>query len=262
MKQSSLLLFISTIVLLFLACSSNELKKQNGIQLNPTNQSDKEIDPKEKLIAQFRTRPTDVLLTGHPEHRLVTIYKINYNRRTKHFYTGENRFHRTYSTIYYEDRYEERYNNFMPGIEVVYGYNMMNMSHYHFGTKEQRNLFEEPVLINNFYYPSYRVDSLDNQPLLRDYYMVSVYDEDTNQDSLINRKDLRRFYHFDLEGVTKTALVPTNYSVMSSEYDWENDFMFVFAKLDENENGKSEEEEPIHVFWLDLKVPKAAERLY
>ncbi|MEM9887809.1 MAG: hypothetical protein AAF849_18080 [Bacteroidota bacterium] len=51
-------------------------------------------------------------------------------------------------------------------------------------------------------------------------------------------KDLRRFYHFDLEVSKKTDLIPKNYSVMSSEFDPENDFMYVFARMDESKKGE------------------------
>ncbi len=59
--------------------------------------------------------------------------------------------------------------------------------------------------------------------------MVSVYDDDSNKDGFINVKDLRKFYYFDIEGKNKKNLIPANYSVMSSEYDSANDFMYVFA---------------------------------
>ena len=48
-------------------------------------------------------------------------------------------------------------------------------------------------------------------------------------------------------------LIPFNYSVMSSEYDPDNDFMQVFERLDENKNGQMEYEESTHIFWIDLK---------
>ena len=43
---------------------------------------------------------------------------------------------------------------------------------------------------------------------------------------------------------------------MSSEYDPENDFMYVFARIDRNENGEMEYEEEAHIFWIDSKNPK------
>ena len=49
---------------------------------------------------------------------------------------------------------------------------------------------------------------------------------------------------------------------MSSEYDSDNDFMYVFAKFDQNENGQMELQEPTHIFWIDLKSPENNEILY
>lgn len=261
------IIFISFVFITILtSCHNNELKKQNGVSIEEIESVELGEGDTTSLKVEFRTRPRSVLMTGHPNHRLVTIYKINYNPRTESYYTGTNNFLRDYA-YRYDDGYgseeiSKTYQYFMPGIEAVNGYNMMNVSHYNFETKQQNNLFEQPVLVNTLYYPCLLQDSLQGQPITRDYYMVSVYDEDTNQDSLINRNDLRRLYHFDLEGKNKSSLVPANYSVMSSEYDAENDVMYVYAKLDENNNGKREEREPIHIFWFDLKAPKMGERLY
>jgi len=56
--------------------------------------------------------------------------------------------------------------------------------------------------------------------------------------ALFNIKDLRRLYLFNINGERKKALIPEEYSVFKSEYDSDNDFMFVFAQLDSNSNGK------------------------
>jgi hypothetical protein len=85
--------------------------------------------------------------------------------------------------------------------------------------------------------------------------MVSVYDEDSNGDGFINVKDLRRFYCFDIEGGNQRSLIPKNYSVLSSEYDSPNDFMYIFARDDKNGNGQMEQDEPTDIFWIDLKNP-------
>jgi hypothetical protein len=83
--------------------------------------------------------------------------------------------------------------------------------------------------------------------------LVSVYDEDTNKDTLINKKDLRRFYHFDAKVSVKTQIIPPNYSVIRSQYDSKNDLMYIFASLDEIKNGTQEKTESIHIFWFSLK---------
>jgi hypothetical protein len=91
--------------------------------------------------------------------------------------------------------------------------------------------------------------------------MVSVYNDDTNKDGFINIRDLRRLYLIDINGDKQKALIPENYSVVKSEYDSDNDFMFVFAQLDCNGNGKTDETEPTHIFWVDLKDPARTGRL-
>lgn len=40
------------------------------------------------------------------------------------------------------------------------------------------------------------------------------------------------------------------------------DVMYLFAKHDSNKNGTGEKEEPLHVFWIDLKASAKAKRLY
>lgn len=83
--------------------------------------------------------------------------------------------------------------------------------------------------------------------MTRNYYLVSVYNEDNNKDSLITRTDLRYFYHFDLEVQTKTLLIAKEYSVLYSDYDYKNDMIFIYARLDENGNSYAEVEEPMHI---------------
>ena len=89
----------------------------------------------------------------------------------------------------------------------------------------------------------------------RNFFLVSVYNDDTNKDNFINLKDLRRFYLFNKNGEYLSKIVPENYSVYKSEYDSENDFMFIFARCDKNLNGQIDDNEPINIFWIDLKDP-------
>jgi hypothetical protein len=60
----------------------------------------------------------------------------------------------------------------------------------------------------------------------------------------------------------KKPIIPIDYSVYKSEYDPANDFMYIFAKLDENKNGKLDELEPIHIYWVDLKNPERTGKQY
>jgi len=256
-------ILINLIVIAFLiSCSGNKLAKKGFSVNNETETDDNtKIDGISQDTIKLETRPSSVLLTGNTLYRLTTVYKINYNKKKNTTFIGTNYFHSNYTTIGRTNGNQWN-NNFMPGLEAVYGYNMVNISLYDIETKKQKNFFKEPVLIKTLYYPSFSSDTLNYRPVKRNYYMVSVYDEDTNNDGFINVKDLRRFYYFDINAENKKLLIPKKYSVFSSEYDPANDFMYVFAQLDKNENGKRDEGEDIHVFWIDLKNPKNTGKMY
>jgi len=123
-------------------------------------------------------------------------------------------------------------------------------------------IFPKPVLVRTLYYPAFSKDTLNYSPVVRNYYLISAYDQDTNKDGFINIKDLRRFYYFSLDASQKQLLVPANYTVYKSEYDPANDYMYVLAQLDENNNGNIEEKEPVQIFWINLKDPMQAGKLY
>jgi len=203
-----------------------------------------------KQVASF---PNKVILTGLNDHRLVSVYKSTASRGNVTDYKYD------YDS---DESGDETSQHFMPGIDILFGYNLLNIAHYDFKSEKGNFLFNHPVLVKTVYYPSLEQDSLDKLPVNRDFYLVSVYDEDTNKDTLINKKDLRRFYHFDAGGRVRTAIVPSNYSVLRSQYDPKNDVMYVFARLDENKNGTQEKSEPVHVFWFSLKAPGEAKLLY
>jgi hypothetical protein len=206
---------------------------------------------------QIATSPNSVIITGLPDHRLVTVYKSKDEKmtieRTSDYYNNSND---------YDGNENERARNFMPGVDILYGYNLLNIAHFDLKTEKLNFLFNHPVLIKTLYYPSFRQDSINKKPVNRNYYLVSVYDEDTNKDSLINRKDLRRFYYFDASNSASIQLVPADYSVFRSQYDSQNDIMYLFAKQDTNKNGTGDKMEPVHVFWFSLKAPQQAKRLY
>ncbi len=249
------------LVLIFLAaalvqsCSESKMDRK-GFQVNEISEN----EDGEKVVGlqidslQFETRPMGVLMTKNRVHRLTPIYKVNYNKETGKPFTGSNHFHGKWER---ESNDGNNWNNhIMPGFEALYGYNLVNISHYNNVEHSQNEFFEKPVLLRTVYYPAFSKDTLNKMPVERDYYMISVYDEDSNKDGFINVKDLRRFYLYDIGGNLRMPLIPKNYSVMSSEYDSDNDFMYVFAKLDKNSNGQMEEMEPIHIFWIDLKSPE------
>lgn len=261
MKRILSILFLA---ILLQSCNSDNKLEKKGFQVSEIS----EDEQGEKIVGlpidslKLETQPRNVLITKNPNHRLVPIFKVNYihhkNKKTE-FFVGSVGFHRTWD---YE--YEERKskggnnwnNNIIPGFSAAYGYNFVNVSHYNYSEKNQNEFFEKPVLIKTLYYPAFSKDTLNYQPVKRDFYMISVYDEDTNKDGFLNFKDLRRLYFFDINGKSQKALIPKNYSVMSSEYDSDNDFMYIFAKFDKNGNGQMEQEEPTHIFWIDLKNPE------
>ena len=251
-----------TCILLITSCSKNKLEDK-GFQVGPTpeNEENDQASGINSDSLKFNTRPGSVLLTGIPNIRLTTIYKVNINKRDNTTFIGSNNFYYLYEE--YEVNDGNNWNdNLIPGLEAVYGYNIVNISHYDIKEQKQKNLFENPVLVKTLYYPTFSKDTLNNNPANRNYIMVSVYDDDTNKDGFINQNDLRRFYLFNINGEKQMALIPENYSVIKSEYDSDNDFMYVFAKLDANNNGQQDESEPIHIYWIDLKDPSKTGRQY
>ena len=261
MKRFWTIIIILAIVV-FAGCTSNKLEEK-GFSVSPVVEGDQEdkTDGIAKDSLVFQTRPSAVLLTGIPQYRLTTIYKVNYRKKDKTPFIGENYYHSNYTHLGRTNGNQWNY-NYMPGLEAVSGYNMVNVSHYDIKNRKQKNFFKKPVLIKTLYHPSFSRDTLNYEPVMRNYYMVSVYDQDTNEDGFINVKDLRRFYYFDINAENKTALIPENYGVMRSEYDPANDFMYVYAQLDENKNGRHDYNEALHIFWVDLKNPLNTGRQY
>lgn len=261
MKKHSIFTALLAILLSFVACSNNNLEEK-GFAVSPEEEGN--AGTIENNVTQdtgaFETKPSNILLTGMPQYRLATIYKVNYDKDNKPF-IGSNSYHSTYSSISYADGNQWN-NNYLPGFEVLSGYNMVNIGHYNIETSAQKNFFEKPVLVKTLYFPSFSNDTLNYQPVSRNFYMLSVYDEDTNKDGKISMKDLRRFYYFDKEAENKTALVPENYSVYKSEYDPANDYFYLFAYLDENKNGQHDQSEPTHIYWIDLKNPQKRGRIF
>lgn len=248
------------VLLIFNSCSDNAKSYEKGFSVESYDTETVEQEGVQLKTTNFETKPSSVVLTGMKNVRLSTIYKVNYNLKDSSTFIGDN-----YEHYEYYEEYSKGNNwngNFMPGISALYGFNLVNVSLFDFETKQAKNLFENHVLIKTLYYPSLSQDTLNYTLVNRDFLMVSVYNEDTNKDGFINLKDLRRFYWFDKNGEREAPLVPENYSVLKSEYDSGNDFMYVFAMLDENGNGARNENEDIHIFWIDLKNPALRGRVY
>jgi len=250
-------LFISLI-----SCSSkNEAAKEE--QINIRDQVKIELIDSTSInsikgnlsLKQISTVPINIILTGLKEHRLVTVYKSRVVNEKKDTYSYSSR-------NYNESGESEIQEHFMPGIDLVYGYNLLNIAHYDLTTEKLNFLFDHPVLVKSLYYPSFVQDSVNKKPINRNYYLVSVYDADTNADTLINKNDLRRLFYFNTNCNEKIQLIPPAYSVVRSKYDPMNDVVYIFAHQDANGNGKIEREEPLHIFWFSLKQPTEAKRLY
>lgn len=252
MKFSTALLIGGIVCTFFSGCEQEkELNKGFEVSFEESDAPDDSNEPKLHL-AHFDTRPGPIINTAHNSHRITPVFKVNHDKKGRPF-IGSIAYHKNYRN-YYRD-YNNDPGHFMPGLEACYGFNLTNFSHHNLDSLNQHFFFDQPVLIKTFYYPALITDSINDQPILRDYYLISAYDQDSNTDSLINWKDLRHFYHFDLQGETKTPLVPLDYSVMNCRFDEKNDYMYVYAQKDVNGNGTRDPEEAIHVFWVDLKNP-------
>lgn len=249
-------------LLALMSCGGDKLEKKgfSVASVESTEQSTSNHQGIHKDSLKLETRPGSVLLTGMPEYRLTTIYKVNYNKDKKSF-IGSNSYHSTYNEASQSAGNQWNY-HYMPGFEALSGYNLINVSHYDVNTNKQKTFFEKPVLVRTLYYPSFAQDTLNYQPVKRNFFMLSVYDEDTNKDGRVDMRDLRRFYYFDKMGNNKRALIPANYSALKSEYDAANDYFYIFAYQDDNNNGQQDQQEPHHIFWVDLKNPERNGRLY
>ncbi|MBI1268120.1 MAG: hypothetical protein GC193_11900 [Cryomorphaceae bacterium] len=254
MKHIQFALFLSLFTSL-ISCKQEQLENK-GFQVSPTTE-DTEQENDNGLNGdslKFDTQPSEVLLTGIARVRLASIYKVNVKKSDGQTFIGSNNYHYAYNDVGDYEIDDWNY-HLIPGMEAVYGYNFVNVAHFNFADGQQKHFFEEPVLIRTLYYPSFQLDSLAGAPVVRNYFMVSVYDQDTNNDHFINLRDLRRFYLIDSNGENKTAIVPEDYSIFKSEYDPQNDKLFVFARHDSNSNGQIDISEPISIFWVDLKDP-------
>lgn len=260
------LLFLALACLLLVSCKDDLQKKPE--QLTASEFSNPEDSLKYALrentsFSQINSSVNSVVLTGLDSIRLVNIYKLRPE-------TDRN-INREEGTTYYPKSVDENGNfiknaeddfaYFMPGMDVISGYNLINVGHYDLASAKLSYFFKKPVLVRNLYFPGVKKDSLRGQPISRDFFLASVYDEDTNNDMLINKKDLRRMYHFDKNNKAQTALLPAHYSAVRSTYDYKTDVMYIYARFDANKNGSAEKKEPISIFWVDLKKPNLARKM-
>lgn len=261
--QSFSRIMLGTLMLICIltSCKPRKVQKEEQISIHTDAPSgDSVLNSIEGNVSftQIPTSPNSVLLTGLADHRLVTIYKSKKNKDVQ----PDESYSYSKNSYDYDGNETGHEEHFMPGLDILYGYFLLNIAHYDMKTGKLNFLLNHPALIKTLYYPSFEQDSLNKKPINRNFYLMSVYDEDTNKDTLINRKDLRRFYYFDAGGSIKIQLVPADYSVFRSQYDSGNDAMYLFAKQDTNKNGTGDPKEPVHIFWINLKDPTHAKRLY
>lgn len=244
------LLFFIPILFLFSCDTDKKLEKGFAVydslsgrgEENPLGFSD---------TIPFEAKAGNVLITQENNIRLNSIFLVNINTEKETRFTGSNSFY--YS---YDNANQNKLNNwnghFLPGFTTTNGYNMVNVAHFNFTDAKQKYLFQNPVLIRNLYYPSPEMDTLNGKPVTRQFIMVTAHNEDTNKDKQIDIHDLRRLFLYTLDGNALPVFIPNNYSIQSSQYDSKNDYVYFFARLDSNNNGKIEESEENHIFWLDL----------
>lgn len=248
----------------FLSCGEKDEKKMEGLtyEEQQVTMSDS-IGNSLKRGEQLTTSSNTVLLTGIDHVRLIPTYKVRPKTDRSIEYDEGTTYQRLYTTD--EDGRkvleEDDFAYFMPGMDIVYGYNMVNLGHYDIATGKLTHFFDKPALIRTVYFPGVKPDSLFKQRVTRNYFLVSAYDEDTNRDSLVNRKDMRKLYHFDEINSKKTPLIPNGFSPIRSTYDYKNDIMYIYARYDSNKNGTPERKEPINIFYIKLNEPTIVRRM-
>lgn len=254
--------FIGLFVFSVASCADEKIKEK-GFDVEEIVENKTNSNGLSKDSLKFRTQPSKILTTANADHVLMTLFKINHKTDTTQTFVGSNEFHQNFQDSYKMDAYGNNWNgNIVAGFQAVYGYKMVNVAHYNFKLQKQNTFFEKPVLIKTLYFPSNTKDTLNFKPISRNFYLVSCYDEDTNKDKKINFNDLRRIYYFDINGANKTCLIPRNYAVVGSDYDSVNDFLYVYTKFDKNNNGLIEGLENLHMFYIDLKNPLVAVKMY
>ncbi len=243
------------LVTLLASCSDSEtITKGFPIDPESSESEDATISGLKGDAAQLESRPGKVLLTAFPNLRVVAEFKVNYTKDSVP-YIGSNEYHYSYHD-HEENSGNDWHHHFMPGFDLVYGFNMINMWVTDTSGNQQRRVFSKPTLIKNIYLPSLLSDTLNFQAVKRNYYFVSAYSRDTNKDGYIDLKDLRNLYLISLDGTQIKALLPDDYGVIGSRYDRILDRMYVYTHRDSNGDGQRNAKELISIYWIDLKNPE------
>ena len=269
MKSPFLLLTITLLAALLLSCDPPVTTSpgERAENLSEHKKGKATEMPRHGFLSDsldFPRRARNVLLTANPRYRLVPIFRMNEQRnyRGEKFYTaGSIDTHTGYQPN--ERLPGNNWNgHFLPGLEVAYGFNLVNVAVHTTGSENARDLFPQPALLQTLYYPAYRPDTLNGRPVLRDYYLVSAYPEDTNADGRVDTRDLRQLFRFDLDGGNGQSLLPPDYSVLSGTYDPANDHYYVYAQRNEQGDGSMNMLEPVTIFAVDLATGRLGASVY
>ena len=247
------------IVIALFSCNQEKNTKEQSISLSETNVS---FDTSNGIgssnnFSQLNTSPNDLILTGIDKIRLLPIYKIPQSQDKNILYEQ--------GTSYDSEKEflnEDDFRYYMPGIDIIRGYNLVNIGHYNIDKGQLTYFFKKPVLVRTLYFPGVLKDSINKKEISRNFFLISAYNEDTNQDSLINNKDFRRLFYIDELNETQISLLPNDFSAIRSSYDFKNDIMTIRARKDENKNGVLEKTEPVSIFLLDFNNPKTLKQVY
>lgn len=239
--------------------SCNETKDKKIEQLTYDEYESSKIDSsglnETATFLQIPNSPNSVMLTGIDNIKLIPIYKIKKTTDKSINYVQES----SYREQYENEKLNFRY--YMPGMDLIPGYNLINVAHYNIENGQLSYFFKKPALIRNLYFPGVRRDSLNGQPIQRNFFLISVFDEDTNKDSFINKKDFRRIYFIDALNNRKISLIPNTHSAIRSTYDYKSDVMYIYARRDTNKNGMPDKSEPLNIFMINLLNPIESKKI-
>ncbi len=146
MRKTILLLAIISLI----SCSREEKKKDEHLTIDEFNR-EAETDSvtglkPETNFTKVPMSPGNVLMTGMNRYRLVPIYKVrSKSDRNLHLYEES-----TYYGFADEKRDEDEFHYFMPGIDIVHGYNLINIGHYDVDFGKLSYFFDRPSLSERF----------------------------------------------------------------------------------------------------------------
>lgn len=135
---------------LFSSCTSRKVEtKEEQIVINESdpsyNTADSVLNALRGNISfnQIPSKPTAVILTGLADHRLVTVYKSKLKVTAKE--RGS-----LYSYSDNDGIDNEMIQHFMPGLDILYGYNLLNIAHYDIKNEKLNFLFNRATLVKPY----------------------------------------------------------------------------------------------------------------